>query len=113
MQENPSDEFEENSYVLNDEMSESLPSHVSVDAGSKDEDGSVHGGSPSPKSKRQKRKNGAPVSPKPKGKKRGRGKTSKCWQHFTMAKPEGETVEKARCNYCLNFFCIQSRGANI
>ena len=84
---------------MDDEMSESLPSHVSVDSTSRDEVVSVDGGSTSPKPKRRKRRNGCPVSPKPKVKKRGRGKTSKCWQHFTMDKPEGEDVEKAKCNY--------------
>ncbi|KAM0841850.1 hypothetical protein ACQ4PT_058738 [Festuca glaucescens] len=67
----PEYEYEEDEYDMNDEMSESLPSHVSVDSGSKDEDGSVDGGGGSPKPKRCKRKKGVQVSSKPKAK-RGR-----------------------------------------
>uniref|UniRef100_A0ACD5UPI0 Uncharacterized protein n=1 Tax=Avena sativa TaxID=4498 RepID=A0ACD5UPI0_AVESA len=78
---------------MNDEMSESLPSHMSVYSGNKDEDGSVDGGGGASQ------KNGNPVSPKPKPK-RVRGKTSKRWKHFTMTPVEGEPLPKANCNYC-------------
>ncbi|CAM0882280.1 unnamed protein product [Alopecurus aequalis] len=75
--ENSEYEYEEDEFDMNDEMSESLPFHLSVDSGSKDEEVSADGGgSTSPKPKRCKKKNGIPGSPKP-AKKSGRGKTSK------------------------------------
>ena len=82
---------------MDDEMLESLPSHMSVDSGSKEEDGSVDCGGGSAEQKSHKRKKGG--SPQPKAK-RVRGKTSKCWQHFTMTPVAGEASEKAKCNYC-------------
>jgi hypothetical protein len=91
---------------MDDEMSESMPSHVSVDSESKDEDGSVDGGGGPPKAKRCKQKKD---STKPKAK-RGRGKTSECWKHFTMTEVEGEPLPKAKCNYCGNLFVYRDGG---
>jgi len=82
---------------------------VSVDSGTKDQDGSVDGGGGSPKTKRCKAKNGNPVSSKPKVK-RARGKTSKCWKHFTMTPVEGEPLPKAKCNYCGDLFLYKEGG---
>uniref|UniRef100_A0ACD5YHT9 Uncharacterized protein n=1 Tax=Avena sativa TaxID=4498 RepID=A0ACD5YHT9_AVESA len=107
--ENYEHEYEGAEFDMNDEMSESLPSHVSVDSGTKDEDGSVDGGGGSPKTKRCKAKNGNPVSSKPKAK-RARGKTSKCWKHFTMTPVEGEPLPKAKCNYCGDLFLYKEGG---
>ena len=95
---------------MDDEMSESLPSHTSVDSGSKEEDGSVDCGGGSAEQKSRKRKKGG--SPQPKAK-RVRGKTSKCWQHFTMTPVAGEASEKAKCNYCGDLLVYKPGGQTL
>lgn len=99
---------EDNSFDMNDILSESMPSKASVEGGSNDvEEVSQDGialGSQSPKANRavKRLKEGVSVSPTKRAK---RGQRAACWKYFkqiTVAsnKEKGVMLTKAKCKFC-------------